>query len=246
MDKALYLAMTGAVHNNRAQALHGNNLANAGTTGFRADFAQARAMQVFGPTLPSRAYALTERPGTDLGKGSIDATGRDLDVAIAGDGFLTVQSADGSEGYTRAGNLTIDHDGSLRDGHGRAVLGDGGPIVLPPVESVTIGEDGTISIRPVGQAATTLVQQGRLKLVNPPAEAITKGGDGLFRQRDGTIAATAPAVRVTSGALETSNVNAVSEMVDILALARQFEVQIKMMKTSEEDDQVAARILQRS
>ena len=246
MDKALYLAMTGAVHNNRAQALHANNLANVATTGFRADFAQARAMQVFGPTLPSRAYALTERPGTNLAKGSVDATGRDLDVAIAGDGFLAVQSSDGSEAYTRAGNLTIDRDGALRDGQGNAVLGDGGPIRLPPVQSVTIGEDGTISVRPDGQAAGTLAQQGRLKLVNPAPDTLTKGMDGLLRQRDGAPAVVDENMRVKSGALEMSNVNAVSEMVDILALARQFEVQVKMMKTSEEDDQVAARMLQRS
>ena len=246
MDKALYLAMTGAVHNNRAQTLHANNLANVATTGFRADFAQARAMQVFGPTVPSRAYALTERSATNLAQGSIDATGRDLDVVIAGEGFIAVQSGDGSEAYTRAGNLTLDKDGTLRDGDGHAVLGDGGPITLPPAESVTIGEDGTISVRPVGQGAETLVQQGRLKLVNPPPGSLAKGADGLLRQRDGTPAATDDNVRVRSGALEMSNVNAVSEMVDILALARQFEVQVKMMRTTEEDDQVAARMLQRS
>ena len=246
MDRALYLAMTGAVHNNRAQALHSNNLANVATTGFRADFAEARAMQVFGPSIPSRAYALTESPATNLAKGTVDETGRDLDVAVVGDGYLAVRAADGSEGYTRAGNLTIDKDGAVRDGQGHAVLGDGGPITLPPVESVTIGEDGTISVRPVGQSATTLVQQGRLKLVNPPLGTLVKSVDGLLRQRDGVPASVDTNVRVKGGVLESSNVNAVSEMVDILALARQFEVQVKLMKTTEEDDQVAARILQRS
>ena len=245
MDQALFLAMTGAVHNNRAQSIHANNLANVGTTGFRADFAQARAMQVFGPTYPSRAYALTESPGTRFESGALDATGKDLDVAIDGDGFLIVQTADGGEAYTREGALQPDVDGVLRNSAGFPVLGEGGQIVLPPSETVTIGQDGTVSVRPLGQGAETLVEVGRLRRVNPGNETLEKGPDGLFRPRDaGAAPLDDPAVKVVSGALETSNVNAVEEMVQILALARQFEVQVKMMHTAEVNDEAAARLLQ--
>lgn len=244
MDKAIFLAMTGAVHNNRAQSIHANNLANVGTTGFRADFAQARAMQVFGPTYPSRAYALTEEPGTRFDSGALDATGKDLDVAVNGDGFLVVQTADGGEAYTREGDLHPGVDGVLRNGAGFTVLGEDGPIVLPPSETVTIGQDGTVSVRPLGQAAETLLEVGRLRRVNPETDTLTKGPDGLLRTRDGTAAPDDPNVKLASGALETSNVNAVDEMVQILALARQFEVQVKMMHTAEQNDEAAARLLQ--
>ena len=244
MDKALYLAMTGAVQNNRAQSVHANNLANIGTTGFRADFAQARAMQVFGPTVPSRAYALTEQAGTRFDTGALNATGQSLDVAINGSGMFAVQTADGGEAYTREGDLSIDVDGTLRNGNGFVVAGEDGPLVLPPAETVSIGVDGTVSIRPVGQGPETLVEVGRIKRVNPDADSLTKGPDGLFRLRDGTQAAVDATVRVASGVLETSNVNAVQEMVQILSLARQFEVQVKLMQATETNDEAAARLLQ--
>ena len=244
MDKALYLAMTGAVQNNRAQSVHANNLANIGTTGFRADFAQARAMQVFGPTVPSRAYALTEQSGTRFDTGALNATGQSLDVAINGSGMFAVQTADGGEAYTREGDLSIDVDGTLRNGNGFVVAGEDGPLVLPPSETVSIGVDGTVSIRPVGQGPETLVEVGRIKRVNPDADSLTKGPDGLFRLRDGTQAAVDATVRVASGVLETSNVNAVQEMVQILSLARQFEVQVKLMQATETNDEAAARLLQ--
>ena len=244
MDKALYLAMNGAVNNNRAQSIHANNLANIGTSGFRADFAQARAMQVFGPTVPSRAYAQTEQPGTRFDSGALNATGQSLDVAINGSGLFAVQTADGGEAYTREGDLSIDVDGTLRNGNGFVVVGEEGPLLLPPAESVTIGVDGTVSIRPVGQGPETLVEVGRLKRVNPDIDALMKGPDGLFRLRDGSQPPSDATVRVASGVLEASNVNAVEEMVQILSLARQFEVQVKLMHATETNDEAAARLLQ--
>lgn len=84
MDKVLYLAMSGARENMLAQQTHANNLANANTTGFKSDLAQARAMQVFGEGHASRVYAQTERPATDLTHGTLIETGRMLDVALAG------------------------------------------------------------------------------------------------------------------------------------------------------------------
>lgn len=247
MDRALFLAMTGAKHIDRAQAVHANNLANASTGGFRADFAQARAMAIYnGDGYQTRTYALTERPGTNFDVGTLRETGRDLDVAIKGDGWLAVQAKDGSEAYTRAGALAIDSLGQLRDGSGRLVLGDGGAITIPPYEQLTIGLDGTITVRAQGQAPNAITQVGRLKLVNPDVAELTKGEDGLFRAKGGGVLQPDANVTVQSSYLEGSNVNIVNELTNIMNLARQFEMQVKMMRTMEDNSGAAARLLQQS
>lgn len=246
MDRYLYVAMTGAAHNNRAQALHANNLANVNTTGFRADLAQARSVQVFGPGHPSRVYALTENPGTSLAPGVLDQTGRALDVAVDGDGLIAVQGPDGNEAFTRAGNLRTDEFGILRNGSGHPVLGEGGPIAVPQYEAITIGDDGSISVQPVGQGPEALVLVDRIKLVRPDPEGLDKGEDGLLRRRDGQGEPLDPTVRLSPGFLERSNVNGVEEMIDVLALARQFEVQVRMMQTADENAQSATGLLRTS
>ncbi|HEY7883835.1 MAG TPA: flagellar basal body rod protein FlgF, partial [Cellvibrionaceae bacterium] len=168
MDKALYIAMTGAKHNMLAQTNHANNMANINTTGFRADFAQARSMGVYyGDGLPTRAYAMTESPATDFRPGAILQTGRDLDVAINGDGFIAVQAPDGNPAYTRAGDLHVDAAGILRIGSGLPVLGNNGPIALPPFERMSIGRDGTVSVVAEGQGPENQVELDRISLVNP-------------------------------------------------------------------------------
>lgn len=243
MDKLLYTAMTGAVHNNRAQQVHANNLANVSTTGFRADLAQARAMPVYGAGHPDRVVALAENPATSYQQGVWEETGSPLDLAIEGDGFIAVQAPDGSEAFTRAGDLRTDALGVLRNGAGLAVIGGGGPIAVPPYESITIGTDGTVSIRPQGQGPEALVLVDQIKLVAPAADEIGKGKDGLLRRRDGAVQPADPLVRVSSGFLERSNVNGVEEMIAILGLARQFEVQVKMMSTADENAQSASTLL---
>ena len=245
MDRSLYIAMSGAKHNTLAQANHANNLANLSTTGFRADFEQSRSMGVYyGAGQPTRAYAMTESPQADFRAGAMIATGNDLDVAIHGDGFIAVQAPDGSEAYTRAGNLTVDVTGMLRTGSGLPVLGDGGPINVPENEKIQIGADGTLSIVGLGQGPEAMVQVGRIKLVNPDVKALEKGDDGLFRQRDGAQAAAAAEVKVKSGMLEGSNVNAIDEFTQILSLSRQYEMQIKLMKTAEENSASSTQLLQ--
>jgi flagellar basal-body rod protein FlgF len=246
MDKAIYIAMTGGKHIARAQTVHANNMANATTTGFRADFAQARAMQVFyGDGAPSRVYALAENPGTNFRSGSLIETGNDLDIAIDGEGWLAVQGSDGREAYTRAGRLQVDAEGQLVTADGRLVLGDGGPIALPPFEKIEIGDDGTISLQAAGQAPNTLAQVGRLKLVNPADAELEKGEDGLMRLKSGAPMLPAdPDVRVQKGFVEGSNVNVVEEFTNIISLARQFEVHMKMMRTVEDNSGAATRLLQ--
>lgn len=242
MDKALFIAMTGAKHNMMAQTARSNNLANVNTTGFRADFEQARAMPVFGEHHPSRVYSLTERPATDIQSGSYDYTGNPLDIAVQGEGWIAVQAPNGEEAYTRRGDLNIDPTGMLRTGNGLPVIGNGGPIVLPPGQRFHINGDGGISLNDAGQAA--LVDQ--VKLVSAQALGVTmeKGLDGLMRPRD--FAGALPAdelVRVESGAIETSNVNAVNELTSLLALSRQYEMNVKMMKTIDENGASASSVM---
>ena len=247
MDKYLYVAMTGASQNALAQRAHANNLANISTNGFQKDLEQARSMPVFGDSYPARVYAMTERPATDFTPGSLQETGRDMDVAIDGQGWIAVQAADGSEAYVRTASLQIDAFGQLRTGNGLPVLGNGGPIAVPPEQKVEIGQDGTISIRALGEAPNVMAEVDRIKLVNPDPKTMEKGTDGLVRVKGATEPIAADAnVRVTSGFLESSNVNAVEEMTAILSLSRQFELHVKMMRTAEDDAAAMARVMQLS
>jgi flagellar basal-body rod protein FlgF len=240
----IYLAMSAARQTMNGQAVAANNLANASTSGFKADFEAYRAMPLFGEGQPSRVFTLAERPGVDFSTGTIEHTGNDLDVAINGEGFLAVQAPDGSEAYTRAGELQLTATGQLLTRDGLPVLGNGGPIALPPSQAIVIGTDGTITTRPVGQEANTLAQVDRLRLVRPLAAAdVMKGPDGLFRMRDGNPAPLDASVSVTQGALERSNVNPISAMVSMIENARQYEMAVKAMDTAQTMDAEGARVL---
>ena len=243
MDRMLYVAMSGAKETLIAQANASNNLANASTTGFLSDLNQFRSMPVFGAGHPTRVYAMDERSTTDFGHGATEYTGRDLDIAIKDGGWLALQARDGSEAYSRRGDLRVDENGLLVAGNGLPVMGNGGPVAIPPFEKIDIGVDGTVSIRPLGAATDELAVIDRIKLVAPRFAEMTKGDDGLFRLNGGGAAPADPAQRVASGALIGSNVNVVSEMVDMIELSRRFELQVKMMKTAEEDADAAASIL---
>ncbi len=244
MDKMLYISMNAAQQTMLAQATNSNNLANVNTTGFRQDFEQFRSLPVLGDGLPSRVYSASERVATNFETGSIHSTGRELDIAINGEGFIAVVGKDGREGYTRAGDLRISPSGQLLTGTGLAVLGEGGPIAIPQAEKIEIGSDGTISIRPVGSEANALAQLDRIKLVNPALTELQKETDGLIRLKDGTTAAADVSVKVASGNLESSNVNAVSALVKMIGLQRQYEMQVKMMSTAQENSASSARLLQ--
>lgn len=248
MDRALYIAMTGAKHNMLQQTSHANNLANANTSGFRADWAQARSMPVFGEHHPSRAYAMVERPATDFNDGPLNPTGNPMDVAIAGDGFLAVQLDDGFEAYSRRGDLWLDPLGQLHNGDGLPVMGvDGQPLAIPPHQTLSIGEDGIISIRPPGAGPDELQVVGQLKRVNPDYRTLEKGTHGQFRpygwQEGDDALAAADEVRVVSGFVEGSNVEAVTEMINVLALNRQYEMQIKMMSAADDMSQQSAQLI---
>jgi flagellar basal-body rod protein FlgF len=244
MDHLLYIAMSGAKENMNALGVRANNLANANTTGFKADLEQARSMQAFGDGLPSRVFAMTEVPSQNFDAGELKITENDLDIAIQGDGWFAVQDADGNEAYTRAGNLKISADGMLQTASGLPVLGEGGPIQLPvPLAKIDIAADGGIQARAQGAPANAMVEVGRIKLVKPENQNVVKGNDGLFRQKDGEVAEVDATVSLLSGALEGSNVNAVGEMTYLISLQRQYELQVKMMKTAEDMDRQHNQVL---
>ncbi len=241
MDRLIYTAMTGANAAMHRQQLLANNLANASTPGFRAELATFRAVPVRGDGTSSRVFALEATAGHSDAPGPVTSTGRNLDVAVRGHSYFSVQGLDGTEAYTRAGALEVNPDGTLVNAQGLPMLGDGGPITVPPNAMVDVGEDGTVTARVSGQPGQAL---GRLKLVTPDDDnRLQRGGDGLFRGPLGDPLPADAQARVQSGALEGSNVNPIEAMVGMIAVARQFEVQMRMLQNGEKNDQTAAQLL---
>lgn len=246
MDKMIYVAMTGAKQTEYAQAINSNNLANVSTTGFRANLHAFSSIPVVGPGVDSRVNAVVDSYGTDFAQGAIENTGRSLDIAVQGDGFIAVQSATGEEAYTRAGDLRVGSGGLLENGSGHLVMGEGGPVAIPPNGSLLIGSDGTISVQPIGQGPETLAVVDRIKLVRPEISQLEKRGDGLLYPRDDVPAVADGSVRVQSGALEKSNVNIAQTLVNMIELARQYEMQVNVIKSSEENADAAAQLMRMS
>ena len=245
MDNMLYIAMSGAKENLNAVAIRANNLANVNTTGFRADLAQARSMQAYGEGHPSRIFSLTERPGQNFAEGALRSTGRDLDVAVVGQGWLHVLDDNGEDAMTRNGNLQINEGGMLQTSSGQPVMGEAGPVFIPlPITNITIGKDGTISIQPQGAPPEVREVVDRISVVNPPNGDLEKGTDGLFRMKLGQELPLADFnARLEVGALESSNVNAIEEMTQMIALHRNYELSVKMMKAAEDNDQRSEQLL---
>jgi flagellar basal-body rod protein FlgF len=245
MDRVLYIAMSGAKQSLLEQNSNANNLANMQTTGFKSDLEWFRSRPVLGAGYPTRVYAMMEKPGTDFSSGPMQTTGRDLDVAINGEGLIAVQGDDGKEAYTRAGDLRITPEGLLRTGTGLQVIGQNGPITVPPAEKLVIGSDGTVSVVPMGAGnATTMVVLDRIKLVNPPMSEMEKLGDGLLHPKNGLPVQASADVSLNQGVLEGSNVNALSAMTEMIELARNFELQTKVMKNSDENAGASAKLMQ--
>jgi flagellar basal-body rod protein FlgF len=247
MDKMLWVAMSGAKENMNAVAVRANNLANANTTGFRGDLQQARAMQAFGEGLPTRVFSMTESPGQNFASGAMQTTGRNLDVAIQDQGWIAVDDGNGNERYTRNGSLEVGTDGLLKNSTGQTVLGNNGPIFVPmPIDNLAIGANGNISIRPMGAPANAMEVIDRIKLVNPPNGNMEKGTDGLFKLKDDQQAFADANVKLEIGALEGSNVNSVEEMTHLIALQRQYEMNVKLMKTADENAQRSESLMRMS
>jgi flagellar basal-body rod protein FlgF len=246
MDRGLYVAMTGAKQIMQAQAVNNNNIANVNTTGFRADTFSFESDPIYGPEYASRVNAVAAGSGTDLSSGVLTSTNRSLDVAVNGKGFIAVQGADGTEAYTRAGDLRVTESGSVTTATGWTVMSEAGPLQVPPATQVTIGSDGTVSIVPMGLAPAAQSQVDRIKLVNPRAADLQKGSDGLLRLKSGGTAKTDESVTLSSGVLESSNVNAAQSLVTLIQLQRLYELQIKSMNSSDQNEQSAERMMQTS
>lgn len=242
MDRVIYTAMTGAKHILDQQSTNSNNLANVSTTGFKAQIDSFLSVPVLGGEIDTRAFVINASNGTDFTPGTIQQTGRTLDVAIEGKGWFSVQRPDGSEGLTRNGSFKVSENGILQTAGGRNVLGGGGPITIPPNVNISIGADGTISSIDPAISGGPSTPIDVLKLSNPDEKKLVRGGDGLFNNQDLSPIAADPAVRVVNGALESSNVNVVQGMVNMISLARQFDIQMQLMKNAEDSDQKAAQL----
>lgn len=244
MDRALYVAMTGASQLMQAQAVNNANLANLNTVGFRAELAAQTAAPIQGPGLPSRVDAVLAPGGFDATSGSLMPTGNPLDIAVQGDRWIAVQAPDGSEAYTRAGDLSVNANGQLINGAGHAVMDVGGsPIAIPPSTSVTIAADGTVAVIPQGQTAATQAQIGRIKIVSAQPGQLARGADALFHTVNGAQPQTVAGDSVVVGSLESSNVNPADALVQMIQLSRQFEMQTKLMHTVDQNGQASTSLL---
>ena len=242
MDRVIYTALSAANAALNRQAVTSNNMANSATAGFRAQLAAFRAVPVEGQTLKTRALVAESTPYNDDTMGPITHTGRSLDVALPQNGWLAVALPDGSEGYTRNGGIEIDRDGALQVG-GKPLMGDGAPLVVPPHSQITIAEDGTVSALGAGDEPTAVVPVGRLKMVNAPMSTLIHGDDGLFRPAAGNALPQDDAMRLSPESLEGSNVSPVKAMTEMIATARSFEMNMKVIRTADENAQKANQLL---
>ena len=243
MDRLIYTAMTGASSAFQRQAGVANNLANASTVGYRAMEHKFRAVPIQGEGAPTRAFVVDASVANVFDQGPLMATGRPLDVAVQGAGWIAVEAPDGSEAYTRAGNLQVNTNGQLQTAAGLNVQGEGGPIAIPPDNSITIATDGTISTVPLYGLPNNVSVVGRIKLVNPPENELVRGDDGLFRTRSGAPVDLDETVKVAPETLEGSNVNPIDALVSLISLSRQFEMQIKMLQIADTNANKASQIL---
>jgi flagellar basal-body rod protein FlgF len=234
----MYVAMTGAKQIMQAQAVNNHNIANISTIGFRADAVSFDSEPIYGPGYATRVNAVAGDAGTDFSSGTMETTGRDLDIAVNGKGFIAVRGTDGKEAYTRAGDLRLTPTGAVTTASGLAVLSESGPVVIPPSTQVSIGGDGTISVVPQGSQAFAVTQVDRIKLVNPQLKDLQKGEDGLLRMKSGAN------VSITSGMLESSNVNPALSLISMIELQRLYEFQIKSLNSSDTNEQSAERLMQ--
>ncbi|MEI6732382.1 MAG: flagellar basal-body rod protein FlgF [Comamonadaceae bacterium] len=243
MDRMIYVAMSGAKHTMDQQAIVSHNLANISTNGYRAASSAFRAVQAPGDGLQTRAFAELATTGANFAPGPLQATGRDLDVALPGPGWIAVQLANGGEAYTRNGALQISQNGMLQTRNGLNVLGEGGPISVPPESMIHIAKEGTVSVVSTTPPHTSVNVIGRIKLVNPDEKQLQRGDDGLFRLTNGASAPADPSVTLASRTLEGSNVNVVEEMISMISLARQFDVQMQLLNNAQKDAAQASQIL---
>ncbi|MCT2386361.1 flagellar basal body rod protein FlgF [Erwinia pyrifoliae] len=242
MDRAIYTAMSAANAALNRQAVTSNNMANAATTGFRAQMAAFRAVPVEGETIATRALVVDSTPYHDGSMGPLNHTGRSLDVALPQNGWLAVAMPDGTEGYTRNGAIEVDRDGALSV-NGYPLMGDGAPLTVPPQSAVTIAPDGTLTALGAGDDPTTVTPVGRLKLANASIQDLLHGDEGLFHPKAGDSLPVDAALRLSPETLEGSNVSPVKAMTEMIATARSFDMNMKTIRTADENAKQANQLL---
>ncbi len=243
MDRMAYVAMSGAKELFLAQEGHNNNLANMDTNGFLADRFQQRAMPVFGDVLATRVQAMTETPALDLSPGPMTPTGRDLDVAMSGRGWISVLGVDGGESFVRSASLQVTPAGQLVTESGRPVLGNFGPIVLPPFQRLSIASDGTISMVPQGQTPEMQQTVDRIKMVDPIPNQLRKATDGTIQVQNRLLQPADAGLRLTPMVLQGSNVSGVGELVALLDDARRYEMHIRFLSESRDNEGAGTSLL---
>ena len=243
MDRLVHTSLSALRGAMARQAATANNLANVNTVGFRGEFAAARPVWLRGETFNARVLSDEQVAGADMRSGAVTETGRDLDVAVQGDAFLTVQAKNGDEAYTRRGDLQMSDTGLLTTGEGDPVLGEQGPITIPPADSIKIEGDGSVWIVPLGGDASKPQKIDRLKLASPTGSAVVKGLDGLFRVRGGGALPDDPNGKVKSKSLEGSNVEATKALVDMIDASRAWDTQLKLISTARELDGASADLM---
>ena len=243
MDRLIYTALSGMDAAMARQRAISNNLANASTPGFRAENFSTLAMRVTGESFDVRGLAQGAVRGADMDAAQITATGRAMDVAVRGEALIAVQAADGSEAYTRRGDLVVDVSGRLLNGDGLAVMGEGGPLAVPPGWNVSIGTDGSVFAADPAAPEAPAEAVGRIKLVSPAGSTVVKGLDNQLRVPDGGVLPVDPTAELTIGALEASNVDTAGTLVDMIDAQRGFERRAKLISTAEQIDQASSRLM---
>ncbi|MFN3388309.1 MAG: flagellar basal body rod protein FlgF [Allosphingosinicella sp.] len=243
MDRLVHTSLSALRGAMARQTATANNLANANTTGFRAEISSAQSLWLRGAGFEARAQSSQEVLAADMQQGAVSETGRDLDIALEGDALLAVQARNGDEAYTRRGDLKLTDSGLMTTGDGHPVLGEGGPITLPPVDSMRIDRDGAIWIVPAGGDPNVSQQVDRLKLATPAGSQVLKGTDGLFRVPNDGILPADPQARVTPRSLEGSNVQVTTALIDMIEAGRAWDTQLKLISTANEIDTSAADLM---
>lgn len=244
MDKLVYTALSGLKSQMAAQGVIANNIANASTIGYRQDRVSFERLMLKGQALETRSPAAEEVADFDRRSGAIVSTGRNLDVAVTSDSWIAVQAADGSEAYTRRGDLKVALSGVLETGDGFPVMGETGPITIPPHDRIMISDDGSITIQPKGAEPGAPMQEvGRLKLVSAEGSKTKKGLDNLLHVENGGVLPTDMAARVASGSLEQSNVNLTQSLVDMIENQRGYEVQANLLSEAKKMDEQSASLM---
>ncbi|WP_343613359.1 flagellar basal body rod protein FlgF [Novosphingobium sp.] len=246
MDRLIYTAMSGMTDSMNRQRVIASNMSNAQTVGFRADMIASTPVTLKGPALEARAMSDGEVRAANMAPGTVSATGNDLDIALQGTDMLSVQANDGTEVYTRRGDLSVSPTGLLTNGDGLPVIGNGGPITVPLESKIKIGPDGTVLAVDATNPNLQPSVVDKIKIASTDGSQIAKGLDGQFRVVGGGILPANDNAQVIVGSLEGSNVSASQVMVDMVQAQRLFDIRAKLISTAKDVDQSGTTLLRQS